>query len=163
MAILTPSTTKRPELSPEPARRSRMPWRLLSAGTGVLAGEGAMFYLHPALGEILSTADVAVPTAFGAILLAAILCGSDETCERVFRLLRWIANRPEPPSPDGLKTDRGHQVAVTSAAAASMASAMNSKSTARRTFRCLATASAENSRSRSACQPSTPVPTSSTS
>jgi integrase len=23
-----------------------------------------------------------------------------ETCERVFRLLRWIANRPEPPAPE---------------------------------------------------------------
>jgi hypothetical protein len=33
------------------------------------------------------------------ILLAAVLLGSDQTVERVFRLLRWAANRPEPAAP----------------------------------------------------------------
>jgi len=52
-------------------------------------------YLRPAFGEALAATCVVVVL----VLLGAILCGSDKTCERVFRLLRWAANRPEPPGP----------------------------------------------------------------
>ena len=44
--------------------------------------------------------------AFALVLLTAILRGSDEICECLFRVLRWIAGRPEPPAPG-----RHHQVA----------------------------------------------------
>ena len=44
--------------------------------------------LHPAFREALAAADVLVPLAVAVVLLTAILCGSDQTCERVFRLLR---------------------------------------------------------------------------
>lgn len=57
------------------------------------------YSLHPALGEALAATDVLVPLAVALVLLSAILCGSNQTCEGVFRLLRWIANRPEPPGP----------------------------------------------------------------
>lgn len=76
------------------------------AGAGVLGGEGLAAYLHPALGEALAAADVIVPVAVGLVLLAAILLGSSQTCERVFRLLRWIANRPEPPAPERVAPDQ---------------------------------------------------------
>jgi hypothetical protein len=65
-----------------------------------LSAEGAAGYLHPALGEALAAADVIIPAIVLLVLLAAILRGSTETCDRAFRLLRWIANRPEPPAPD---------------------------------------------------------------
>jgi len=65
----------------------------------VLGGEAAMLYLHPALGEALVATDVIVPVVVGLILLAAVLLGSDKTCERAFRLLRWVANRDEPRFP----------------------------------------------------------------
>ena len=65
--------------------------------TGVLGIEGATLYLHPALGECLIAADAVVPAIVALVLLAVILRGSNETCERVFRLLRWAVNRPEPP------------------------------------------------------------------
>jgi hypothetical protein len=76
-----------------------VPWRLLGFGTGVISGEGATMWLHPALGEVMAFADLAVPTAVGLILLFAILHGDDVTCARAFRLLRWITNRPEPRGP----------------------------------------------------------------
>jgi hypothetical protein len=87
--------------SPVPESRSRppAPWRALGTGAGVLGSEGLAGYLHPALGEVLAAADVIAPLAIAVALLAAILRGSSQTCERVFRLLRWIANRPEPPGP----------------------------------------------------------------
>jgi hypothetical protein len=82
-----------------PLARHPVPaWRALATFAGVLGGQGAAGYLHPALGEALATVDVIVPL----VLLAAILRGSTETCERVFRLLRWVANRPEPPGPGGI-------------------------------------------------------------
>lgn len=74
--------------------------QVLGAGVGVLGSEALIAYLHPALGEALAAADVIVPLAIALILLAAILYGSSQTCERVFRLLRWIANRPEPAPPN---------------------------------------------------------------
>jgi hypothetical protein len=55
--------------------------------------------MHPAIGIALAIADISVPFAVGVVVLVVILRGSDETCERVFRLLRWIANRPEPSPP----------------------------------------------------------------
>jgi hypothetical protein len=66
---------------------------------GSLAAEAAAGYWHPGLGAVLAVADVVVPASIGLILLIAILCGSAETCERAFRLLRWIAGRAEPPAP----------------------------------------------------------------
>jgi hypothetical protein len=81
------------------AGRARAPWRALGAGAGVLGGEGLSMYLHPRLGEILVAVDVLVPVVIALTLVYAILWGSWEIKERAFRLLRWIANRPEPPAP----------------------------------------------------------------
>ena len=68
--------------------------------------EPAAGYLHPAIWEALGAADAVIPVIVALILLTAILRGSNETCERVFRLLRWIANRPEPPAPPQLRAPR---------------------------------------------------------
>jgi hypothetical protein len=72
----------------------------LGAVAAILGEESTASYLHPALGEALAATDIIIPAIVLLVLLAAILRGSTETCERVFRLLRWIANRPEPPAPD---------------------------------------------------------------
>ena len=56
-------------------------------------------WLHPIIGEVMVVTDLAVPSAMGLTLLVAILRGDDVTCNRAFRLLRWIANRPEPRGP----------------------------------------------------------------
>jgi hypothetical protein len=90
-------------------RRSRRPQpghgrrpgglRRLWAGAGALSAEGAAGWLHPAVGMGLALADIVVPVTVALVLLTAILCGSEQTCERVFRLLRWITGQPEPPAP----------------------------------------------------------------
>jgi hypothetical protein len=44
------------------------------------------------------------------IVMTAIIVGNSQTCEQVFRLLRWLANRPEPPhteQPNGLNACEG--------------------------------------------------------
>jgi hypothetical protein len=86
-----------------PTRRPTPIWWKFGAGSvgaGVFGAEGAMGYLHPAFGEALAAADAIGPLIVALVLLTAILCGNNETCERVFRLLRWITNRPEPPAND---------------------------------------------------------------
>jgi hypothetical protein len=74
---------------------------------GWLAAEVAAGCRHPALGVALAAVDVIVPALIALVLLAAILCGSTETCERAFRLLRWIAGRPEPLAPASRVSGRG--------------------------------------------------------
>src|SRR5579863_8283574 len=69
--------------------------KLSIGGAGVL-GAG---YLYRPLGAVLAAVTVLVPRAIALVLLGAIMRGSDQTCERIFRLLRWITNRPEPPPP----------------------------------------------------------------
>ncbi len=73
-------------------------WKL-GAAVGTLGAEATAAYVSPSLGAVLAAADVIVPLAIAIVLLGAVLLGSKETCDRVFRLLRWIANRPEPPPP----------------------------------------------------------------
>jgi hypothetical protein len=87
------------------ARTSLLPGWRLGTGMGILGAEGGAGYLCPTLGAALAAADVIVPLAIALVLLAAILCGDNRTCERVFRLLRWIANRPEPPAPPAPLSD----------------------------------------------------------
>src|SRR5690349_13075140 len=91
---------RRPSVSPA------ISWRLLGVGTGVLGGEGVTMWLHPIIGEALVVTDLAVPIMMGLIMLVAILRGDDVTCDRAFRLLRWIANRPEPRSPSQSERER---------------------------------------------------------
>ena len=77
-------------------RRARLPLALYVAGLGVDAGVG--YHSHQ-VGLTLAFIELTVPAVCVLILLSVILFGDDHTCERAFRLLRWIANRPEPPQP----------------------------------------------------------------
>lgn len=62
---------------------------------GILGAPSATVFVNPALGEVF-VVDVIGPLVIALTLLAAILCGSNRTVERVFGLLCWAMNRPEP-------------------------------------------------------------------
>jgi hypothetical protein len=92
------------------ADRVAEPRRRPSAGrvcvvAGTLGTQAAAGYWHPELGMALAAAALIVPAAIVLILLAAILVGSTETCERAFRLLRWAVGRAEPPTPGSETAD----------------------------------------------------------
>lgn len=110
MSPAIPATDTGQDAAPAPGGRRPTPWQMLGVGAGIVT-ESVASFLHPALGEVLAAADIIVPLAIGLILLTAILRGSDRTCERAFRLLRWITNRPEPPAPQWSlsRTGRKHQ------------------------------------------------------
>jgi hypothetical protein len=79
----------------------------LGTGLAVVAGEVVEGAHHPALADALVIADVAIPAAVLLLVFAVITRGSQQTCDRVFRLLRWLANRPEPPAPGPVRPPSG--------------------------------------------------------
>jgi hypothetical protein len=81
-----------------PERAPRTRWAKLCAGLVIAAFEFVSDCLHPEITEILVIASVAIPVIMTAALLVIITRSDEQTCERVFRLLRWMVNRPEPPS-----------------------------------------------------------------
>jgi hypothetical protein len=84
-----------------PPRRPRTSsWMKLGTAMAVIGAEITDGVLHPAAAEALEIADAVIPLILGLILFTTIVRGSPETVERIFRLLRWIANRPEPTGPD---------------------------------------------------------------
>jgi hypothetical protein len=91
----------------EPCRRRHALASWACATAGCLAADAVGGCWCPALGEVLVIADVVIPAVIVFILLAAILRGTTETCERAFRLLRWTAKRPEPPAPKPVKPHCG--------------------------------------------------------
>lgn len=66
---------------------------------GGAAGAYAAQSLHNLAGEILVATVTAVSLATGVILLALVVFGSTESGDRVFRILRWVRGKEEPPAP----------------------------------------------------------------
>ncbi|MFI6902316.1 hypothetical protein ACIBKY_13715 [Nonomuraea sp. NPDC050394] len=62
--------------------------------TGV-GGPALGWLTHPGLGIVLTALEAIIVVA----VLGAALFGSAVISERAFRLLRWVANRPEPKGP----------------------------------------------------------------
>ncbi|MFF5205526.1 hypothetical protein [Streptosporangium sp. NPDC000396] len=60
------------------------------AGLGISAGA---WMAHPAFGALVTGMELLM----GMVILFAALFGSESVVGRTFRLLRWIADRPEPP------------------------------------------------------------------
>ena len=76
-------------------KAARVPWRpvgtsLISAGVPTAIG-----MVHPFIGVGMAIVELALALT----VIGTALFGSPELSERAFRLLRWIANRPEPASP----------------------------------------------------------------
>jgi len=80
----------------DPARRSgRVPWRAAGIGLTSLGTPIGIGVADPILGQIAIAIELVVTLA----IIGTALFGSKTHSERAFRLLRWIANRPEPAAP----------------------------------------------------------------
>jgi hypothetical protein len=73
----------------------RVPWRTAGIGLTSLGTPIGIGVADPFLGSI----TVAIELAVALTIIGTALFGSQALSERAFRLLRWIANRPEPPGP----------------------------------------------------------------
>ncbi|NUS04823.1 MAG: hypothetical protein HOV97_19945 [Nonomuraea sp.] len=63
---------------------------------GLLGGPVGAGHLDRVLGHVLAVSEVGVLL----LIVLAALVGSRTVSERAFRLLRWAADRPEPPAPE---------------------------------------------------------------
>jgi hypothetical protein len=63
---------------------------------GILSAEGTIAWFHPANAMAVALTAMGGALLITLIVMMAIVPGNNQTCERVFRLLRWAANRPEP-------------------------------------------------------------------
>lgn len=97
--MTTPSVGPAPDSGdpgprPEPSRGMQVS-RMAKATLGILGGEGVTYYLNPAIGKALAVTLIVLAI----LLVGVVVFGGQDRCDRVFRLLRWLANRPEPPAP----------------------------------------------------------------
>jgi hypothetical protein len=79
----------------------RIPWRPAGAGVVGLGTPAGLSAIHPLLGELVFSIEMAIIVT----VIATALFGTSELSERAFRLLRWLGNRPEFPALDRA-TDR---------------------------------------------------------
>jgi hypothetical protein len=71
-------------------------WRPVAAGVTALGAPVVVWVLHPVLGAIAASAELAVALT----IVVTALFGSPDLSDRAFRLLRWVGNRAEPPGPE---------------------------------------------------------------
>jgi hypothetical protein len=69
----------------------------ISLGVRTAAAPFVAAALLPALGAAVLAAEL----VFALILFGIVVYGTQEKADRVFRLLRWARNCPEPPAPSG--------------------------------------------------------------
>ena len=92
------SMTGRPAGKWEPASQLdhfQAPWRSLGIGIGAVGAPAITSCLHPLLGLSLFVAQAITLM----IIFGAALFGTRTVSDRAFRLLRWLAARPEPTAP----------------------------------------------------------------
>jgi hypothetical protein len=75
--------------------RKLLPWRPIGAVVTSIGAPTGIGLLHPALGAAVFLVELALSV----MILSTALFGAREYSERAFRLLRWIADRPEPEAP----------------------------------------------------------------
>jgi hypothetical protein len=68
-------------------------------GLGILSAEGVIAWFHPVGAIALALTATGGTLLVALIVMMAVILGNNQICERVFRLLRWAANRPEPSAP----------------------------------------------------------------
>lgn len=73
--------------------------RRRTVSLGILSVEGTIACFHPAGTVTVTLMAMGATLLVVLIVTMAAIVGDAQTCERVFRLLRWVANRPEPPRP----------------------------------------------------------------
>jgi hypothetical protein len=74
------------------ALRASLPWRALGAAIAALGTSVSVIFAEPILGHAIAAVEVG---AF-LVVIGTALFGSRTLSERAFRLLRYIADRPEP-------------------------------------------------------------------
>ena len=82
---------------------------------GLGAGPAAAPFVAAALLPVCGVAVLVAELVFVLILFGIVVYGTQEHADRVFRLLRWLRSRPEPPAPASLYGDNSLRISRTPA------------------------------------------------
>lgn len=93
-ATSAPGTGQETPAGPPPVGR-RVPWRTAGIGLTTVGTPAGIMAADPLLGQVAIVVELVLALA----VIGTALFGSRALSERAFRLLRWVANRPEPPGP----------------------------------------------------------------
>jgi hypothetical protein len=74
-------------------------WWRFGAGAGAMGVPGALGWVCPAAAIVLAVVEVAVPLLAVVVAGGVAVFGNEQASERVFRLLRLVTGREEPPGP----------------------------------------------------------------
>jgi hypothetical protein len=92
-----------PRLRTRPPRARVAVWWSLVTSANILGAAGAAGHFHSSIALALAAAEISMlllsALTLVLVTLAVALRGTNETCERLFRLLRWASNSEEPPVP----------------------------------------------------------------
>jgi hypothetical protein len=94
-AVRKAGLTSDTDLDREQEPRGLLTARSLGVGVGLVGTPVSIGIFYPALGAIIVGIELIVTLT----IIGTALFGSQALSERAFRLLRWLGNRPEPPSP----------------------------------------------------------------
>jgi len=89
---LVPSSDESENAGPNNKRTLKRP---LGLGAGVIGAPTAVYFVYPTVGLILGACELSIFM----IVLVTALFGTSTLSERAFRLLRWLADRPEYAAP----------------------------------------------------------------
>lgn len=91
--------------TPKPSKQRRTSAaRTAAASLSALVPPGALSVIHPAFAIALIFIEFGLCIA----VVGTALYGSNTVSERAFRLLRWVANKPEPAAPTQKLAVEGH-------------------------------------------------------
>jgi hypothetical protein len=98
---MTPQRSGQSSETEEPNRRTLA--RPFAVGTAAVGPPAALCLIYPTIGIAMAVCEF---MAF-MIVVATALYGSSTLSDRAFRLLRWLADRPEPHAPPA-ESIKGH-------------------------------------------------------
>lgn len=78
-----------------PRNKTSVALRPLGLSAGAVGAPAVSALLDPLLGQILAGTEIALLL----VIVMTALFAPQRLSERAFRLLRWCADRPEPPGP----------------------------------------------------------------
>jgi hypothetical protein len=79
-------------------KRQLMSWWRLGAGAGAVGVPGAIGFVSPIAAVALALIEVTLPMLVIVVVGSVAVFGSDRASERMFRLLRLVTDRAEPPA-----------------------------------------------------------------
>jgi hypothetical protein len=89
-------------------RGRRSAARSATLALGSVGSPAALYLVHyPTAAFVVAASEASMAVVYSSVIFFAVLFGSQTVCDRAFRLLRWIRDKPEPAEPPGPTPQQG--------------------------------------------------------